>query len=192
MDLGDFLIPLLIIGSVIVQWLGSGKKPPPEDVIEEAEPFDGAQGRDLDGTRRVSRESPPPGGWDDLMEALGQSGPATPPPLDSFGGPATRGRATPPPLVETKPHTVFRSEPVRDPFAEQKRRLEESQRRVRELESKANLVGQAPAVSPVAVLDVSPSRRSLRYNLRSRLNDRRTIREAILLNEILQPPVALR
>ena len=168
MDLGDFIIPIIVIGSIIVQWLCSNKQnsentAPPEQRRRSSETVGNPQG----------------GEWDDLMEALGGN-PASPPPvpLDPITEPTTlyQSPTPPPPVVDL----------AQKRMEEHQRALEEKRRQLEKLKRQQK---------PVAALDarhgsynVAPSLSSIQKTL----SDKGSLRKAILVNEILQPPVSLR
>jgi len=174
MDLGDLIFPLIIIGSIIVQWLSSRKG----DENEESPP-------DLPPQQRPTQSNDDNGApsWDDLMEALGQ--PSAPPEL-----PTTLPQSQTEPEFSPPPVPVYQ-EPERPAHVNlierQKQQLEEKRRQL-DLVKKQTKVRQP---SSVAVADSrNLPERSL--NLRQMLNNRKSLKQAIVLNEILQPPVSLR
>ncbi|MGF1679091.1 MAG: hypothetical protein ACFCUX_07850 [Candidatus Methylacidiphilales bacterium] len=171
MDLGDLIIPIIIIGSVIVQWLGSRKEaspstPQPPRVPRPQTPSPEYERRELDPS------------LDDLMEALGAP-PARPTPPRM---PMDTQRPRIPAPVHT-PRVVIPAAP--SPFERERKRLEEKQK---ELEALTAKLASRPATAPARVRAV----RDKATGLRSILKNKPAMRDAMVLNEILQPPVSLR
>jgi len=177
MDLGDLIIPLLIIGSVIVQWLGSSKKGGEEQGAPPDLPTD---------TPTESSEQQGDPSWDDLMEALGRpSAPPEVPPAAPQPSVQQTPEPTPPPVIPVHQEP---EQPYVNLLDQQREKLKEKQRQLaavkKQTQTKLNKStrSSAPTVSkPVGALD-----------LRNMLDNRRSLRQAIVVNEILQPPVSLR
>ncbi|MEM9443766.1 MAG: hypothetical protein AAGA18_00305 [Verrucomicrobiota bacterium] len=136
--------------------------------------------------------------WDELMEALGgstekkeikeASAPATPPPFVT----ESTTTSTPPPIPTTKPAT----KPVRtleDIQLETAKKIEAANReaeRIKQQSGRKQLQvpkGQQSAYS-LPTHEVSLNRIALVNSLKSK----NSIRQAIVINELLQPPLALR
>ncbi|MEM1158787.1 MAG: hypothetical protein AAF649_05820 [Verrucomicrobiota bacterium] len=180
MDLGDLIIPILIIGSVIVQWLSSSKK---ED-REQGSPPDPTA---LDRPEPAKTRNDP--SWDDLMEALGQ--PAAPPELPAEElhppVPLAPDPAPPPVPVNREPEP-----PVVSLFDRQKEKLAEKQRQLELLKQKTKV--QLPASKRTSSAAAGPPGQGMAdvLNIRGMLDNRKSLKQAIVVNEILQPPVSLR
>ena len=172
-----FLVAIAVVG--ILQWIkrtseGTGSPPPiPVDLEEEAR------------TRRIQEEI-----RRRIMERRGLA-PAAPP------APETTPQPTPfpaaPPMIEevrplrVEPPPVIAAEaPAVQSLAAELKRQQELSERVRELETARRARATVAAESAQAALN-APANRSLR-DLRSHSG----LRRAILLREILGPPVGLR
>lgn len=165
----DWIIPIIFILVAIVQVLTKGKKiasgeaPPPEKVGNE---------------------------WDDLLEALGQKEkklpPAQPPPL-------------PPPVVtKTSKQPPKKQPPKPVAKAPSPKMMEEDEFAGRhmvelpseETDAEKKKIPQQPS-RPILEepLEIASQRR---HHILAILENQQTIRDAILVNEILSPPLALR
>lgn len=201
LDLGDFLIPLIFIGVAIYQVIARARQKPEEPGAGDSpfpQDFEPEPGRD----DRLEPET-----WDELMEALGQKPQAreeTPPPLPPQPAPVV----VPPPVVVASPPPLPRrvdvspvwrnpsvSESVAPPEASSlsggsvwktaEGRSFWDQNPLARPESARSAFGQ-----PAGLRREVPAFHSER--LQRALTDPDRIREAILINEILQKPVALR
>lgn len=170
MDLGDLIFPLLIIGSVIVQWLGSRNKG--EKGVNDAP---------QQQSHSTSRETETgEASWDDLMEALGQ--PTAPPEIPAI--PAQKA-ATPPPVPAYQTPATPDHVSLLD---RQQRQLAAKQEELLEIQRKTKVKLPSRSQGPASVrYKARPS-----SGFRNVLNNRHSLRQAIVLNEILQPPVSLR
>ncbi len=181
MDLGDLIFPLLIIGSVIVQWLSSRKgdadERPDTPPNLPPQPFSPDSRRENDRQEQSSEPS-----WDDLMEALGQ--PAAPPERPPV---VEKRTATPPPVPayqapETPAHVTL--------FERQRKKLKEKQQLLDDIKAKS----QVPISNSQRYTDSTsgPHRSKTAISLHEMLNNRASLRQAMVTKEILQPPVSLR
>ncbi|MBX2825611.1 MAG: hypothetical protein KTR33_12830 [Gammaproteobacteria bacterium] len=182
MDLGDLIIPILIIGSVIVQWLGSSKKNDEEQGAPPELPTE------YPSEPQKSGSDP---SWDDLMEALGQ--PSAPPEVPPV---AEQRSATPPPVPAATPAPAVEYQAPEQPaylsvLDRQKKRLEEKQRQLEQVKQQTKV--QLPNSGSASPQPATVRHRPIgSLNLRGMLNNRKSLKQAIVLNEILQPPVSLR
>lgn len=185
MDIGDLIFPLLIIGGIIVQWLTN--QADQKKKREQRDSSTGAERPRYEEVEEGKQDNP----FDDLLEALGRT---------------SRGESsqipTPTPQTQTPPPLVRQSEPARefataptpsrtDPLKHQRQLLEQKRREVAKLK---NTKTNAPISALPGKLDtvrsgVVPQRLK---RIRRTLRDREDIRQAIVLNEILQKPVSLR
>lgn len=180
MDLGDLIIPILIIGSVIVQWLSSSKKE------------DGDQGSptgppSLNRPEPAKKEGDP--SWDDLMEALGQ--PAAPPELPTEE-PQLPVQVAPKPTPAPVPVSRTTEEPIVNLLDRQKEKLAEKQRQLERVKQQTKV--QLPTSTGSSLASIEQHARSATrvLNVRGMLDNRQSLQQAIVVNEILQPPVSLR
>ncbi|MFQ3671803.1 MAG: hypothetical protein SNJ84_10140 [Verrucomicrobiia bacterium] len=204
LDLSDFLIPLIFIGVAIYQVLTrAGRKP--EGTGQEPNPF--PDDFDPGPTEEERRRGGDPQTWDELMEALGQKPEGrreSPPPIPEPVAP------TPPPVVVVPPPLPRRLEVPGsvssrpDPVVVPRREVPEpareagggfwggpedrsawAQQTIRPMMSARSAFGPPAGLRrPVPAFDA--------VRLRRALNQPERVREAILLNEVLQKPVALR
>lgn len=131
------------------------------------------------------KEPPPPkigGEWDDLLEALGQKTkkeetPVAPPPVI---------RKASKPVVKKAPPKIVKLEPVPDEFNIRHTVEMPSEEADTRKKQAAQFVSKTILEEPVKI--VSKRKRSILATL----SNRHSIRDAILINEILSPPVALR
>lgn len=193
LDLSDFLVPLIFIGVAIYQVLTQKKKAneDPQDPSPFPDDFDPGKGED---------DQQVPQSWDELMEALGHKperakepvASPEPPPLPV--APAPPVVAVPPPLprpsLEAKPLTQPSDKPVVTPEPEPSfwggpNDLSS----YRQSPFKSEGVTRALSAQAVRLREV-PGFHAVQ--LRRTLQQPERLREAILINELLQKPVALR
>lgn len=182
MDIGDIIFFLIIIGLPLIQWLTRKKEEeigfPEEDIRE----FD--TGESPDTTYRTKRDlSDPNREWEDLMEALGRPTVVTepaPPPLQPEPKPIASTPA-PPPVPE--PALLPRLDP----------RVERLNQALRE--SRPDRQPDAPVLNNLApghVHQFVSSRSPASGRIRTILRNPQSIRDAILINEILGQPASMR
>ncbi|MEM6886062.1 MAG: hypothetical protein AAF571_13630 [Verrucomicrobiota bacterium] len=187
MDFADLIIPILVIGSLIIRFLGAPGSRNEED--------SGPQQRQQQPRASESQSSESDPSWDDLMEALGK--PAAPPEIppvvvqkpEPVSEPAPQP-ATPPPVPtqrqQERPLLINRID-------QQKKQLEEKKRQLEQVKKQTKV--QLPsAIGATASTASHHSRRRPvgSLNLRQMLDNRKSLKQAIVLNEILQPPVSMR
>lgn len=184
-DIGDLIFMLIVLGGGLIQWLASrNKKPQDHDTSPYEDPFP----RDYAPTRREGAGETEPS-WDELMEALGQKpGDVGPDPVEP--SPALPTPAAPPvpanrPLPPPVPVTLQPTEPA--PLSDYVRTLLAAIEEKKEASTPSAYEISAPASNtPMAS---QPRRQN---NLPGLLRDRSVLRRAVILQEILQPPLALR
>lgn len=182
MELGDLIFPLLIIGSVIVQWLSSRNKEEdeqaPPDLPSERSP-----------QRRESKAEPVDPSWDDLIEALGQ--PTAPPEIPPV---VMDTPVVPPPVPEPEPELYQYQAPETPSYLNQlerqKEQLEAKQQEAERIRAQSKLSRARSSASQPEASSYQGEATDL--DLRQMLNNRQSLKKAIVLNEILQPPVSLR
>ncbi|MEM6821720.1 MAG: hypothetical protein AAF558_07270 [Verrucomicrobiota bacterium] len=169
MDLSDWLFPLLLLGGAIVQWVTSNRESKDES------------SRPPTSSPRTTRDEPtttsPANEWDELLEALGQKEIPTELPQE---------QSSPPPIPNQSSQQDRQPTPYVDPLEARRRELEKTQRQLAEVNSSGHLVTHETS----STVDKATSKKAA--NLRRVLANRSEVRQAILLNEILQPPVSLR
>jgi len=181
MGLEELIFPLLIIGSIIVQWLTSRN--------ENKRKEDSRSRPSQSPGRGELPNGQPQDPLAELMEALGQSPQSPPPPVPvepEQTGPEPAGqRPVSPPSLPTTPGRTFLDHlEAREKEVRQKK---EEARSILQNSGTKNSRGKQPVrLTPPH----SEGMRSAR--LRQALVNKNQIREAILLNEILQKPVSLR
>jgi hypothetical protein len=183
-DLGDLIFLLVVLGGGLIQWLANrNKKPDEQDPAPYQDPFP----REEFPTRSGTEEPEPT--WDELMEALGQKPgevrpeqvapppappPPAPPPLP----------AAPPPLPATPAFTPAAAE---EPLSDQVRLM------LAAMESRpSSSAACAYELDPPAPATPATTPPRQFHNLTAVLRNRNELRRAIILQEILQPPLALR
>lgn len=181
-DLGDLIFLLVVLGGGLLQWLASrGKKPTPEDASPYEDPFPSSG---------PSRRDEPEPSWDELMEALGQKpGEVRPEQIEPTPPPVPA--ASPPPLpttprgitvvpTPTEPEPAALSDHVRTMLAA--------------LESRSQNLSPAAAYETQRTFPTAgdKSRPRPTHSLSAILRNRSELRRAVVLQEILQPPLALR
>jgi len=182
-DVGDLIFMLIVLGGGLIQWLASrNKKPEQQDSAPYEDPFP----RDEAPTRREGAGETEPT-WDELMEALGQKpgevrpAQVEPPPVPVAPLPPSVPRSVPPPV----PVTFQPAEPA--PLSDHVRTLLAAMEAKKEEASASAYEISAPAS---ATQMASQPRRQ--HNLAALLRNRTELRRAVILQEILQPPLALR
>ncbi|NJK92955.1 MAG: hypothetical protein HC904_14730 [Blastochloris sp.] len=195
MDISDFIIPLIIVGGAIAQWVGSRKQggEPSSPTMPEPFPFDEPR------PRKSTQEQE----LDDLMEALGQ---ATQRKQDSL----PQNRLPPPVVPPPVPSKV--QLPPKPPVRDFRDRIKQAEERLRQSNPSPTTASafhtaddaaqdrftqfssfdrETPKKKRVPLSSGTPvawSKRRLSQDLRDPLS----LRRAIVINEVLQPPMALR
>ncbi len=191
MDLGDIIIPLVLIGGALVQWWASRRKGSAPET-QEPDSYPGDQERSFQPERKSDAD------FGDLMEALGQ-GPKKdtvqenripPPPIPpSFSFPMDEPVIVRRPIQEP-PVYVARAQPETVMFEQITSRDDDLAKRFSQFSSfdikEASDAALLPKVAFVA------TKASQQNRWRQDLRSRTTLRKIVVLNEILQPPVALR
>jgi hypothetical protein len=191
MDIADIIIFILFIaGGAVVQWWksrqenNSEKKTPP--YLEEPFPKQPAPRRNPD--------------LDDLMEALGQAPkkkeassenripPVLPPPMSARAPVIVPRQAKP---IPEPPVYVPRAEPESVSYESITSHDEDLNKRFAQFSSFDIEDAAAARKLPPAVV-LAPTKASQQNPWRQDLRSGRTLRKAVVLNEILQPPLALR
>ncbi|GAB4245795.1 MAG: hypothetical protein OHK005_11320 [Candidatus Methylacidiphilales bacterium] len=187
LDLSDFLVPLIFIGVAIYQVLTQKKKAneDPQDPSPFPDEFDPGKFED---------ERTAPQSWDELMEALGQKPESPrapePPPVPVAPAPSA---VVPPPLprrIDPEPIVQASAAPAPRPSPEASfwggpNDLSSYRRSPLKPDGSARaFAAQAVRFREVPGFDAVQLRRTLQQPER--------LREAILINELLQKPVALR
>lgn len=183
----DNLQLVIIVASAFAWWLTQRRHSSRDDqqppTSPEEPPFDADE-----RTRRIQDEI-----RRRIAERQGQATgrPTEPPPLVLSPAPTVqRPVATPPPLRRTEPDWTQADSAM----LERQRRLEDEMRALeaqrRAARSSAQLATGLP--SRVTAHSAEPSRFGGDRELLRLLRDRRSLRQAILLREVLGPPVALR
>lgn len=183
-DLGDLIFLLVVLVGGLVQWLTNRNKKP-ED--HRPEPFEDPFPRSSPGERSEPQQEP---SWDELVEALGRE-----------PGELRPEQIAPPPLptAPSTPTDTSVASPeahVLEPLAP----LSDYQKTIlAALESSAPQTRSVPAAeSPYEVKkDFSRGRTVLQSAAETTpsqrwLTSRTELRRAVILQEILQPPLALR
>jgi len=192
MDIGDLILPLLIIGGVIVQWL--------TNQAEQKKKKEKDRGSSFPSDSGVPDEVEANDPFDELMEALGRaagseegsgrsSGSPAPPPIPRESRPMMETWEEPSPPERTPAFA-----PAVDPLQRQREILEAKKKEAEQVRKKRKRFNstaggelfQGHSMLRQAGLEARAGR------IRSALRDRDDIRQAILLNEILQKPVSLR
>lgn len=181
MDLVDLIILLFILGAPLLQLLTRKKGDSPEVQEEEwgseQEPGGYQPKRDISDPNRE---------FEDLMEALGNpqgAGSSSREP-SVFPSAPEPGPSAPPPLPAREPEPA----PVLDPRVA---RMNEALReRARREEPGRPSREREPVTESISRL--ARPRRSERSRIRHVLSDRSSIRDAIVINEILGKPVSTR
>jgi hypothetical protein len=180
MDIGDIIFFLIIIGLPLVQWLTrkkEGDESLPEEEFPEFEP-----GNTPDTPYGTKRDiSDPNREWEDLMEALGRPTVQTetaPPSLQPEPEPVM---ATPPPVPEP------------EPLPELDSRVERMNRALRESRASRQKLKKSRASTPTVSSGYSPELHTMGASrIQKILRSPQSIRDAILVNEILGQPVSMR
>ncbi|MEM9399128.1 MAG: hypothetical protein AAF984_02870 [Verrucomicrobiota bacterium] len=174
MDLGEWIIPIIFIGSIIFQILSSlfklkkGGDNKPSPPISETQDNRGSE-------------------WDELMEALGQE-PEKKYEIETVE-PVSNKTEDPPPIPEEKQYVAPPPrKSVFDLQEEAQHKLEEANR-----EAERILKGrQLGSFKQTSTYGVKKQQHYETSDLIKTLKNRSAIREAIIINELLQPPIALR
>ncbi len=183
MDIGDIIFFLIVIGLPLVQWLTRKKgeeEALPEDDLRE---FDAGEPQDT--TYRPKRDiSDPNREWEDLMEALGRPTVVTEEDPSPVPEPARQPvKSSPPPVPDPAPL------PRLDPRVERMNQMLKRSQGGTARQVEAGLATERRGILNLPTTD-SPS--FGRRRLQSILRNRQSIRDAILVNEILGKPVAMR
>lgn len=178
-DLGDLIFLLVVLGGGLIQWLASrNKKPDGQDPAPYEDPFP----REEFPTRGDPAEPEP--SWDELMEALGQKPgevrpeQVAPPPLPPAAPPVPPARPVAP---------AFTPAAVEEPLSDQVRTLLAAM----ESRSASSAASAYDLDAPASATQMASQPRQL-HNLAAALRNRGELRRAVILQEILQPPLALR
>jgi hypothetical protein len=183
-DLGDIIFLLVVLGGGLIQWLGSRKKNSPTSG-DPFEPDFSPGEHESERTAKPEAEA----SWDELMEALGQKPGEVRP--EQVAPPVPPALPAPPPTVPPVPHQAFTAAaatPELPQLSDHVRTL------IRAMESRA----ASDASSAYETEDRSfPSARRAQAAIQSgglgaALRNRSELRRAVILQEILQPPLALR
>ncbi len=196
-NIGDWILPVFLIGGAIVQWLSSRNKEEPGGT----DSFGGPSHEKGRPEERSGRE------WDDLLEALGRPGQGgapgqagTPPPAIPTREEIHRrqtGRATPPPVPKPAPAMPAESRRMLDAWQGRQARAEPVHAEFQH----TNIGAIGPEIGQQDDIAASspygkPGMRSVRdrraNRFKSFLADRDSIRKSIVVNEVLSPPVSMR
>lgn len=191
LELSDLLVPLIFIGMAIYQVITQARKKPTE---EEGEPRPFPD--DFDPGQFEEERRPVPQSWDELMEALGQKPESSrapeppPPPVPVVPTPPVEVPPPLPRLREPEPIVQASADPTPKPepgasFWGGPNDLSSYRHSPLKPDGSARaFVAQAVRFREVPGFDAVQLRRALQQPER--------LREAILINELLQKPVALR
>jgi hypothetical protein len=193
MELSELILPLVFILVAVFQFFTRKKKKPGE---EEPSPFPD----DFDPNVPVEGQEYDPT-WDDLMESLGHKKEMPPPALphrqESSSPPQEADR--PPPLPANQHRDLRRplDLPQVDPSATMaywQSQIESLQHKTEAVQKQARAFSDRKGVSFAGASKTLPRQRPgfSVHQLRLTLTDPTQIRQAILINEILQKPIALR
>lgn len=181
-DWGDLIFLVIVLAGGLIQWL-TGLKRKQAQPPESSDPFGGP-----------SQESSGGGGepsWDDLMDALGQKPGGAPPPVPP---PRIPQPPAPQPALAEEPKalaTPFRSladEPTPAPaLSDHLKSLLAAMDQPRTLAESTSPLATPKAPHQVPVVTGHTTTRFSRL-----LREPGQVRRAIVLQEILQPPLALR
>lgn len=205
-ELGDLIFLIFVVVAGVVQFIGGlkkkkqGQEPYPEEPDPSTfEPFPGSETRREEPRRPEEEVS-----WDDLMEALGQRPtdarpepvqPAPerevftpPPPPLPIPAPAPVARSTPPPVPAAAPLEPELSESVRNMLSV----LESRSLTLSTLEHSPGSEQALAATETREAAQATLRAASPRLRFAEALRSRTELRRAIVLQELLQPPVAFR
>jgi hypothetical protein len=204
--LSEFIVPLILIGGAILQaWLGKKKAPPERPELEPEETFYPQE----DTERDFRPMSNPRQDLDDLMEALGQKPSSDsypenripiPPPVPA---PPTLPIPPPlPPVIATyQPPLVIAPPPSPGPLVIQPSSQAASSYQIREEDQEKRFAHFSsfdvdeyipPVKEPPIPRKSLPAPSLHSHSWRKRLQTQQDLRQALVLNEILQAPVSLR
>lgn len=197
----DLFVILFFLIVSLVQWLSQRKGDPEEPVPPD---FPESERSQMDPPAKPPES---PDGWRELMEALGRSTQEPPPPPRSDLPPVPPASPQPaaPRAGTTLPNRRTQTDPLA--LATARRQAEAAEQRAREerlrqmqaeaerLEEEARaLIRRTAAESRRGVREGGPAARNEAAfsGLGRRLRDQALLRDAIVLNELLQKPVAMR
>jgi hypothetical protein len=194
-DLGDWLIPLLLVGGAIANLISQRKAktgaPPPRPAAEEPPPW-------------VVEEAPPPAAapaapsaqdFDELMEALGMKEARKPKPPPAVIQPRVFSPPTPAPSPVREALDIPKEHPSMGDRTSWPEQAGKFVSRVAPPAPSIKPPSATPPAQPAARPKLSTQASHVPYRrnaLRRLLREPATLRQAILLNELLGPPTAYR
>ncbi|MDZ4789059.1 MAG: hypothetical protein SH807_08965 [Blastochloris sp.] len=194
MDLGDFIIPLILVGGAVVQWMNSRKKenqnPPPMEDPFPNEPFQPEE--------RKRTLDPAETSFEELMEALGQK-PKQREHVETQMEEGYSETYIPPSLPTPAPVAARRFIPEPPEYIVPKQNSAEVLQSRSDAQDKRfanfssfDIEDSVQDSSPFAQKTVATQNEVKTNRWRDVLHNNSSLKKAIILNEILQPPVALR
>lgn len=195
-DWGDLIFLVVVLVGGLIQWIsGLKRKQGPEDSTELDIPSPYGQGQDP--SRREPVDPDPEPSWDELMDALGQR-PGNAPPI-----PTPPPLFTPPPPPVPTPAPALRSEPeaLSTPFRSLADQSPETPALSDHLKSLLASIDEPRRAIGQSDSSLSPSKKdhhvptvtgATTTRFSRLLREPGQVRRAIVLQEILQPPLALR
>ncbi len=201
-DWGDLIFLVVVLVGGLVQWIGSlKKKVPPEQADPSYTPPYG-------GARQDPDENDAEPAWDELMDALGKNPTDAPPPIPSpMPVPVPQPAYVPPPPAptpRTEPaslSTPFRTLQDQRPAVQDQPVLSDHLKTLLAAVDHPPLMGQDEhghsqtginLLDPRKSGDVPTVTRRTNTRFGRLLHEPGQVRRAIVLQEILQPPLALR